>query len=185
MLFWNVSKYGNIYKTVFVIFCYRKYLIHIFSSLRNIIMSDTDNNNNDNNDNNDNNIRLIKRENAKAGLDYNIYCFYMDEDDSENDIIMSDICTDTESEREEDSDTSLYDFMRDVNSTAPTIENSPVKRKTVTFNNKLFVVWIPERCEYDSTLRKELWYTAFDYRIFSQTYQMERQLERQAMQMYA
>lgn len=183
MLFWNVSKYGNIYKTVFVIFCYRKYLIHIFSSLRNIIMSDTHDNNNKNNNNN-NNIRLIKQENTNAGLDYNIYCFYMDEDDSENDV-MSDICTDTESEREEDSDTSLYDFMRDVNSCAPTIENSPVKRKTVTFNNKLFVVWIPERCEYDSTLRKELWYTAFDYRIFSQTYQMERQLERQAMQLYA
>jgi len=161
MLFWNVSKYGNIYKTVFVIFCYRKYLTRIFYSLRNIIMSDDD----------------------------MLFCMY-DNDKDERNEIESDVCTVNESGTDtdnDDSDSSMYEFMREVSCTptkGDSEKNKTNKKKMVTFNSKLFVVWIPERSEYGESLINELWYTAFDYRIFSQTYQMEKRLERLAMEMY-
>ena len=162
MLFLNVSKYGNIYKTVFIFFYYRKQLSSIFTVLCNIMC--------------DNNIEYVPKEKVderQLDISENKCTFELEFNDEDDDYAMgSDACTESCT----DTDTEDYGFMREVRSRSDTASSSPEKRKKVTFNNKMYVVWIPERCEYGNLLR-ELWYTSFDYRIFSQTYRMEMFLE--------
>lgn len=44
--------------------------------------------------------------------------------------------------------------------------------KKVRFDNRMYIIWIPQRKEYE-TFRDQLWYSAHDYKEFIRVYKLE------------